>query len=114
MKAKILDVILEITKNDEDHILFLLSESQYESYVDDRQVLSDRVKKQHTNTDFNSWNTDREMHDQMRYVRNLFEDVSREDRRKVAVIFTKNRSEINNLAVNVINADDIELNVYII
>lgn len=114
MKAKILDVILEITKNDEDHILFLLSESQYESYVDDRQVLSDRVKKQHTNTDFNSWNTDREMHDQMRYVRNLFEDVSREDRRKVAVIFTKNRSEINNLAVNVIKADDIELNVYII
>lgn len=114
MKAKILDVILEITKNDEDHILFLLSESQYESYVDDRQVLSDRVKKQHTNTDFNSWNTDREMHDQMRYVRNLFEDVSREERRKVAVIFTKNRSEINNLAVNVINADDIELNVYII
>ena len=114
MKAKILDVILEITKNDEDHILFLLSGSQYESYVDDRQVLSDRVKKQHTNTDFNSWNTDREMHDQMRYVRNLFEDVSRKDRRKVAVIFTKNRSEINNLAVNVINADDIELNVYII
>lgn len=114
MKTKILDVILEITKNDEDNILFLLSEPQYESYVDDRQVLSARVKNQHTNTDFNSWNTDREMHDQMRYVRNLFEDSSRKDRRKVAVIFTKNRSEINNLAVSVINADDVELNVYII
>ena len=114
MKAKILDVILEITKNDEDHILFLLSEPQYESYTDDRQVLSGRVKKQHTNTDFNSWNTDREMHDQMRYVRNLFEDVSREDKRKVAVIFTKTRQEINDLAVSVINADDININVYII
>lgn len=114
MKANILDVILEITKNDEEHILFLLSEPHYESYVDDRQVLSDRVKKQHTNTDFDSWDTNNGMSDQMRYVRNLFEDISREDRRKVAVIFTKTRQEINDLAISVINADDININVYII
>lgn len=114
MKSKILDVMLEITKNDKSHILFLLSISQYEDYYNDRQIVSQYVKKENANTDFNSWNTDREMHDQMRYVRNLFEDESRKHIRKVAVIFTKNREEINNLASNVISAEDIDINIYII
>lgn len=113
MNDVILNAVVEITKNDKSNILFLLSEYAYQSYTDDREVLRLRIKDQYSESVLvNTMDTSANDADLLKYIKHDMNSNNEIFNRKILSVFTKSRTELDDLAIKCLALDD--FSVYIL
>lgn len=114
MNDAILNAVIEITKNDKSNILFLLSEYSYQSYTDDRKVLSTCIKNQYSEAVFvNTMDTNANDADLLKYVKHDMNSNNEIFNRKILAVFTKSQDELRKLALMYLKSDE-DMSVYIL
>ncbi len=111
----ILDVVVTIAKNDDSNILFLFSAHSYNDYSDSRDVLSNYIDANMKNYKQRLNGCDTTSSTIFNTIESDFKVAIQESKmfdRLILSVFTKNRAELDDLAIKCLALDNV--NVYIL